>query len=213
MGLLRPVAFDRCALLIEIDEFRTFLAGNPRGERRDFPPFFGARPQLCAFLATFNNAVRAPDHIAHEFSLWNDFVCDLVTGSRMDGAFLFVEFEDASETRLFKAVKGRHTSRWGSRVEAGLSQVTDWLFRLDRARNTDELERDLGAWTVRPVGLVVAGRSSEVTAYDEVRLRWRSENTVVGGSKIAIMTYDDLLDWLDDRVAYVRGLDEESREL
>jgi hypothetical protein len=46
----------------------------------------------------------------------------------------------------------------------------------------------------------------EVTNYDSARLKWRSENTVIGGSKIAIMTYDDLLDWLDGRLTLLNRL-------
>lgn len=212
MGLLRPVAPDRRVLLQEIDEFRTFLAGNPRAERKQFLPFFNARDQLCAFLATFNNAVLEPDHVAHEFALWGDFVCDTLSGSKRNGAFVLIEFEDAGEASLFRRVAGRRVSRWGARVEAGLSQVTDWLFRLDRARNSSEMERDFGTRQVRPLGLVVVGRRSEVTPYDLERLNWRSEHTVVGGAQIAIMTYDDLLDWLDGRVNLVKGLDEEGED-
>lgn len=213
MGLLRPVSPDRREILADVDAYRSFLAGNPRGERRDFLPFFGGRPQLCAFLGTFNPGVRQTDHVASEFPLWGDFVCDVVTGSRLDGAFVFVEFEDASETSLFRRTADRKVSRWGARVEAGLSQVADWLFRLDGARNTNEMEREFGSRQVRPVGLVVAGRRSEVTSYDYARLNWRSENTVIGGSKIAIMTYDDLLDWFDGRVSLLKRLGDSDGEL
>ncbi|MDQ2803197.1 MAG: DUF4263 domain-containing protein [Pseudomonadota bacterium] len=212
MGLLQPVIPDRRALLRDVENFRSFLSGSPRAERAEFLPFFGARAQLCAFLATFNSAVRRPDHVAYEFPLWGDFVCDVVAGSRRDGAFVFIEFEDAGETSLFRSVRGRKVSRWGGRVEAGVSQVTDWLFRLDGARNTNEMEREFGNRQVRPLGLVVAGRRAEVGAYDAARLTWRSENTVIGGSKIAIMTYDDLLEWLDGRVSLVQRLDEEEGE-
>jgi hypothetical protein len=58
---------------------------------------------------------------------------------------------------------------------------------------------------VRPVGLVVAGRRSEVTGYYAMRLNWRSENTIIGGSRIAIMTYDDLLEWFEGRVALLKA--------
>jgi hypothetical protein len=145
MSLFQRVSPDRSAILSDVEAFRAFLTTNPRGERAHFLPFFASRPQLCAFLATFSNNVRQADNIAYEFPLWGDFVCDLITGSRLDGAFVLVEFEDASETSLFRAVAGRRVSRWGSRVEAGLSQITDWLFRLDSARNTDEMERDFGS--------------------------------------------------------------------
>lgn len=75
------------------------------------------------------------------------------------------------------------------------------------------MEREFGNRQVRPVGLVVAEQQSEVSSYDAVRLKWRSENTVVGGSKIAIMTYDDLLDWFDGRVALLKQLGESQEQL
>jgi hypothetical protein len=212
MGLLEPVAPDRRTLIREIQEYRDFLGTNPRGERSHFLPFFAARRQLCAFLATYHSDVIQTDSLGYEISLWGDFACDLVTGSKLDAAFVFVEFEDASETSLFKAVSGRKVSRWGGRVEAGISQVTDWLFRLDSARNSLEMEREFGNRMIKPLGLVVVGRRSEITAYDFQRLAWRSEHTVIGGSKIAILTYDDLLDWLDGRLALVKGLDEEAQQ-
>ena len=212
MGLLRSVVPDRRVLLQEIEDFRTFLSGNPRAERSEFLPFFAAHDQLCAYLATINGAVSQADYVAHEFSLWGDFVCDMVSGSKQSAGFVFVEFEDAGRASLFRQVSGRRVSRWGVRVEAGISQVTDWLFRLDGARNSGEMEREFGQRQVRPLGLIVAGRRSEVSPYDQMRLNWRSEHTVIGGSKVVIMTYDDLLEWMDGRASLVRTLDEEGEE-
>jgi hypothetical protein len=208
MTLLEAITPDRRALLDELQKYKDFLANNPRGERSDFLPFFRRHKQLCAFFATYHNGVRQADSVGYEISLWGDFVCDLVTGSKLDGAFVFVEFEDASKTSLFRAVRGRKVSRWGDRAESGISQVTDWLFRLDSARDSNEIEREFGSRAIRPLGLVVAGRRSEVTAYDARRLAWRSEHTIISGARIAIMTYDDLLDWLDGRVALLKGLEE-----
>jgi hypothetical protein len=39
-------------------------------------------------------------------------------------------------------------------------------------------------------------------------LHLRSEHTVVGGSKLDIATYDDLLGWLDGRLSLVRSLED-----
>jgi len=94
-------------------------------------------------------------------------VCDTLSGSKHNGALIFIEFENASATSLFRRVAGRRVSRCGARFEAGLSQVTDWLFRLDCARNWSEMERDFGIRQRRPLGLVVADRRSKVTPYDE----------------------------------------------
>jgi hypothetical protein len=105
-----------------------------------------------------------------EFSLWGDFICDLVSGSVRDAAFTSVEFEDAAENSLFRPQAGRRNSHWGTRADHGVSQVIDWLFRISREDGSDQLQRDFGARHLRLMGLVVVGRSADVKEYDRVRL-------------------------------------------
>jgi len=204
MPLLDELLPDGTILLREVEEFRAFLATNPRGERAAFLPFFAAHPQLCAYLGTLNDRVSAGTHVKTELSLWGDFTCDLVAGSLQDGAFVFVEFEDASPTSLFRRRRGRRNSYWGTRVERGISQVTDWLFRISSEGSSDRMERDFGARHITPMGVLVVGRSAEVSNYDRNRLDWRSAHSVIGGAKLSILTYDDLLAWLDGRVTVLR---------
>ena len=45
-----------------------------------------------------------------------------------------------------------------------------------------------------------------------MRLNWRSEHAVIGGSKVVITTYDDLLEWMDGRASLVRTLGAECEE-
>src|SRR5271168_4941685 len=124
MALLDLIAPDGAVLLREIELFSQFLAGNPRGEREHFLPFFKKHLQLGAYLGTLNDKVSSATHVKSELPLWGDFVCDLVAGNFEDGAFVFIEFEDASETSLFRPQRGRKNTHWGTRVEHGISQVT-----------------------------------------------------------------------------------------
>ena len=206
MSLLREVPPDGPALLREIDEFQTFLSNNPHGERKHFLPFFAMHPQLCAYLGSLNGAVRLPTHIATEFSLWGDFTCDLMAGSPLDRAFACIEFEDATKKSVFRPEAGRKNSHWGTRAEHGISQVNDWLFRISREVGTDVLERDLGARHINLMGVVVIGRSADISAYDRLRLDWRSQNSSVGEARLNIFTYDDLLGWLEGRLAMLRTI-------
>lgn len=73
MPLLREIHPDGTRLLEEIEEFRRFLATNPRGERSHFLPFFAGHLQLCAYLGTLNDRVRVATHVGTEVSLWGDF--------------------------------------------------------------------------------------------------------------------------------------------
>jgi hypothetical protein len=188
MGRLEPVSVERTLLLAQIEDYRVFLTGNPRAERDEFLPFFRARPQLSAYIGTLHRKVGTADRLAFEFSLWGDFRCDLVAGDLSTGAFVFAEFEGAGESDLFRREPGRRVSRWGNRVEGAISQVTDWLFRLAQEQNSPTMERDLGVQNPHPVGLVVAGRGSEVDTYDARRLAWRSDHTIIGGSQLILMT-------------------------
>lgn len=201
---------NRVNLLREIDEFREFLKTNPNSERAQFLPFFAEHLQLCAHLGELNDKVNTVTHVGTEVGLWGDFICDLVAGSCGNGAFVFVEFEDASKTSLFLPKKrGRKNSQWGTRVEHGISQVVDWLFRIDSESTSDNIVRDFGARHLSPYCVVVTGRNAEVSDYDRIRLDWRSKHTIVGGAKLAILTYDDLLGWLDARVKLLRTLSED----
>jgi hypothetical protein len=205
MPLLDELRSDGAILLCEIEEFRAFLAAKPRGERTDFLPFFSAHRQLCAHLGTMHDRVSIGTHVRAELSLWGDFICDLVAGSVQAAAFVFFEFEDASPTSLFRRRRGRKNSYWGARVERGISQVTDWLFRIGSEGPSDRMERDFGARHIVPMAVVVVGRRSEVSPYDRIRLDWRSAHSIIGGAKLSILTYDDPLDWLDGRVALLRS--------
>lgn len=82
--------------------------------------------------------------------------------------------------------------------------MIDWLFRITSEGPSASMERDFGTRHITPMGLVVAGRSEEVTPYDRERLDWRSRHSIVGGAKLAIVTYDDLLAWLDGRATLLR---------
>jgi hypothetical protein len=206
VALLQEVKLDGRELLGEVNQFRRFLSKKPRGERKHFLPFFAHHTQLCAYLGLLNGAVSLPTHIATEFSLWGDFACDLLAGSRMDKAFVCIEFEDASKNSLFRPEAGRKNSHWGTRAEHGISQVNDWLFRIASEDGSEVLKRDFGARHIKLMGLVVVGRNADVSDYDRLRLDWRSRNSIVGGANLAILTYDDVLAWLDGRVEMLRTI-------
>jgi antiviral defense system Shedu protein SduA len=145
MALFNEIIPDKEKLLQEVELFRKFLATNPVGERAQFLPFFAQHPQLCGFLATMNDSVRAGTQVKSELSLWGDFTCDLVVGNLDDAAFVFIEFESAAQRTLFQSRPGRKNSHWGLRVEHGVSQVIDWLFRINTEGPSDRMERDFGA--------------------------------------------------------------------
>jgi hypothetical protein len=73
MALFNEIIPDKEKLLQEVELFRKFPATNPVGERAQFLPFFAQHPQLCGFLATMNDSVRAGTQVKSELSLWGDY--------------------------------------------------------------------------------------------------------------------------------------------
>jgi len=82
MPILSTLTPNGTTLLYEIDAFRHFLATHPSGERQHFLPFFSAHPQLCAFLATLNDAVSYGTQVKTELSLC---MRKMVWATRKDG--------------------------------------------------------------------------------------------------------------------------------
>jgi hypothetical protein len=203
MPALEEIRADGRILLSDIEALRQFLIGNPTAERAEFLPFFSSHAQLCTFLRTLYDRVKAVTHWKRELDLFGDFKCDLAVGSANDGAFVLVEFEDAGPKSLFDTDKRVKNSVWGRRVEQAVSQVNDWLFRVNSEGPSPQMERDFGNRNSTFMGVIVVGRSADVSRYDRSRLDWPSQNTIIGGSKLSIFTYDDLLDWLDGRANHI----------
>jgi hypothetical protein len=203
MPVLDEIVLDGAALLADIEALRQFLGTNPQAERKQLLPFFATRPQLCTLIGMLHDRVKLVTHWNHELDLFGDFRCDLAVGSPKDGAFVLIEFEDARRASLFDRRGRVKNSHWGLRAERAVSQVNDWLFRLNTEGASARMERDFGNRNCVFMGVIVVGRSRDVSAYDRARLDWRSQNTLIGGSKLSIFTYDDLLEWLDGRARFL----------
>jgi hypothetical protein len=163
MPLLDELHFNGTTLLREIEEFRTFLATDPRGERADF------LPSLRHSHASGNPGIS---------------VC-------------------CPWTPAFAGVTEK--GRWRNSCPASRHFPGDRLAVSDQQRGfSDRMERDFGTRHITPMVVVVVGRNAEVTAYDRTRLEWRSAHSIIGGAKLSILTYDDLLAWLDGRVTVLR---------
>jgi Domain of unknown function (DUF4263) len=133
------------------------------------------------------------DRLAHEVSLFGDFVCDLAVGDSQTGAVLLVEFEDAADDSMFTAKRGRSTTTWAPRLEQGFSRISDWLWRLEAEGPSEAMERIFGRRRPLFEVAVIAGRSRGLSDVDRGRLEWRTNNTSLGGKALICLTYDDLI--------------------
>jgi hypothetical protein len=197
------VCFDPDLCLRETKELQALLASRASlDERADILPFFKARLQLSAFLGSYHPDIARFDLVAHEFSLFGDFVCDVVVGDTKTRAFIFIEFEDAARHSIFKArkSKGRSTPEWATRFERGFSQVVDWFYKLHDQSNTTAFEEKFGARSIQYQGLLVIGRNEPMGPREKQRLLWRQEHVTVYSKQVHCKTFDQVCENLLHRL-------------
>jgi hypothetical protein len=177
----------------ELKMLRRLLVGSRvLKERDDILPLFKRCLHLSASLGDYHRGIVNPDLVAHEYDLFGDFSCDLVAGDSRQGAYLFVEFEDAAPQSIFVRRKGKASPEWAPRFERGFSQLVDWFYKLADMEKTDEYTGRFGGKTNACVGLLVVGRSETLGEREERRLRWRQDKVLVNSNKIHCVTFDQL---------------------
>jgi hypothetical protein len=208
MKRFESFTLDRVAVWDELAAFETLLGPDTSAlsERADILPFFRQNLNLASLLGFGKSHLITPDVLKPEFSLVGDHACDMAVGEKRDGKglFCFVEFEDAEPGSVFRqGTKG--TPDWSPRLEHGFSQIVDWFYALADQSQTrlfrDFFDTDLADYC----GVLVIGRDGFLTDSMRTRLRWRSQNTLIGGKPISILTFDQLLRDLRAGVGYCSG--------
>jgi hypothetical protein len=208
MKRLEPFKLDRAAVRNELAAFEKVLGPDTRelSEQRDILPFFKQNSNLASLLSFGKSHLVTPDVLKTEFSLVGDHACDLAIGEKRagKGLFCFVEFENAEAGSIFRqGTKG--TPDWSPRLEHGFSQLVDWFYTLADQSQTrlfrDLFDTDLADYC----GVLVIGRDGFLTEPMHARLRWRSQNTLIGGKPISIITFDQLLRELRAAVEFCLG--------
>jgi Domain of unknown function (DUF4263) len=206
MRTFEPITLNLNQLADEVDELADFLASHTAlKEREQVAPFFKSKKQLCAALSLTNSSVELPDRVAVELDLFGDFACDVASGDSSANAFTLVEFEDAQECSVLgKLERGKTMKRWAPRFERGFSQLVDWAWRLHtEGGTTDAYHRIFGANNANVHLLLIAGRDTDLRPEDHARIRWRANNTSLGGFRTTCMTFDGVLNTLRRRLTLV----------
>jgi hypothetical protein len=196
MKRFEPFTLDRAAVRDELAAFERLLGPdtNELSERADILPFFKRNLNLASLLGFAKSHLVSPDVLKTEFPLVGDHACDLAVGERRNGKglFCFVEFEDAEAGSVFRpGAKG--TPDWSPRLEHGFSQIIDWFYTLADQSQTKLFRDFFGTDLADYAGLLVIGRDGFLTEPMRARLRWRSQNTLIAGKPISIITFDQLL--------------------
>lgn len=203
---LTPIGLNYSKISTEAEEFRDFLGAHDQlKERRDILPFFKARAGLSTFINSYNGRANKHDCYAHEYPLFGDFVCDLVVGDLTNKAYTFVEFEDAAPNSIFLS-NARSIPEWSRRFEHGFSQILDWFHKLDSHRHSTEFETRFNGRDIHAMGLLVIGRTQNLSSRERERLDWRHTQVLVNGKQIFSVTYDGLCETLIKRLEWIREI-------
>ena len=189
------IRYNRDECLRHLDEFRALLDSRAElEEQADVKPFFDERPQFSALVGTtYAPEACSCDLVAAQYQLFGDFGCDLAVGDSRRHVFGFVEWEDATARSLFRSRGRKATPEWSARVEAGFSQIIDWLWKLDDMSRTDEFHARFGHRHAEYFALLVVGRDDQLEHQrEQTRWHWRSRRVVVNGRPVRLVTYDDL---------------------
>jgi hypothetical protein len=193
MKQFRPVTFDPLQCRKELDALQSLLGSKQElSERNDIQPLFKGNSQLSAFIGTYFPNIGPANLLAYEFDVFGDFTADIVIGNHERGVFCAIELEDARPNSIFNKLEGRATKEWGRRFEHGFGQLVDWFFSFDDHRNSKGFTKSFGYGHIEFFGMLLVGRSADLSEDDRARLRWRSDRVSVNTHKVLCRTYDEL---------------------
>ena len=190
----------------ELGQFQQPLdthSDTPLREREHVLPFFQNHRHVAALIGSCNSRIARVDRMAFEFDIFGDHKADHAVGDSQNHQYCFVEFEDATETSIFKK-SAKATPEWSPRFDHGFSQIIDWILWLDNQRGTVPYTSRFDAPSIQFVAVLVIGRDRflEKPLHRE-RLVWRSEQVVVASRKVNCITYDQLSRELSRRLKFL----------
>jgi hypothetical protein len=161
------------------------LLENPRCTEREVHDFLASFPVI---LDASGHAVRS------EVRLGKAYRVDLLIQYRdLERRVLLIELEAPSKRLLTRAGRPR------APITHAIQQVEDWLRWW--ARNPADIPQGIDNG-VHPHGLVVAGRKQALTEDEQLLLLHLNQNR-----HVQLLTYDDLLDRLEDMIRNIEALD------
>jgi hypothetical protein len=176
------------------------------GEKNDILPFFNARPHICAFMGTYNLNIVDYKKISYccEFDIFGDHTADLAVGDTSNHEYCFIEFEDATETSVFKKTR-KQTPEWSARFEHGFSQLVDWILWIENNKGNAAFVNRFNSHTIRYNMLLVIGRDKHIVSQGlKDRMNWRTDQVVVASKKFHCITFDKLYEDLSLRVEILK---------
>ncbi len=206
--MLNDLVFDISECAKEVKEFGKLLKGKTAlKERTDILKFFRRHQHISAFIALYDTHITKYNKIKHEYNVAGKFQADLIVGDSTKHAYCLIEFEEGAPGSIFKKKSvTRSFPEWSGRFEHGYSQIIDWFWCLDDIKKTTMLEEDFGHGDFSVHGILVIGRSVNLSDTDRRRLLWRSNKVVIDSHIITCLTYDMLYEDMSAKLEQVKGM-------
>jgi hypothetical protein len=187
------IDFDPGQCRKEVDRFQALLDSKAElSERNDLQPLFKESPQLSAFIGTIFPNIGPANRLAYEFGIFGDYRADILIGNFERKSFCAIELEDARPNSIFSKAGDKGTTEWGRRFEHGFGQLVDWFFSFDDQKNTVHFTKLFGYGYIEFFGLLLIGRSADISEHDRTRLRWRPDRVSVNTHIVYCRNYDEL---------------------
>lgn len=200
MKELDSVVFDRVRCRQELDRLQALLASKTEfSERDDLLPLFKSCSQLAAFIGSIIPGIGPASRLAYEFDVFGNYTADLMIGNPEKKAYCAIEMEDARPNSILNQTTGRAAKEWGRRLEHGFGQLVDWFFSFDDLKRSSAFTNHFGYGHIEFFGLLLVGRSADLTENDRTRLRWRSDRVSINTHKVYCLTYDELSEALNSQ--------------
>jgi hypothetical protein len=191
------IDFDPRQCRAELDRLQLLLASKAElSERDDLQPLFKSSPQLAGFIGANIPKIGPANRLAYEFQIFGDYSADMVIGNFESKTFCAIELEDARPDSIFHKLPDKATSEWGRRFEHGFGQLVDWFFSFDDHKNSTGFTKHFGFGHIEFFGMLLIGRSANLSEHERTRLRWHSDRVAVNTHKVFCLTYDELYDSL-----------------
>jgi Domain of unknown function (DUF4263) len=83
-------------------------------------------------------------------------------------------------------------------LEHGFGQLVDWFFSFDDHKNSAAFTKHFGYGHIEFFGMLLIGRTGDLSEHDRTRLRWRSGRVTINTHKVYCRTYDELYESLQN---------------
>jgi hypothetical protein len=209
MAALKTLSLSKKQVKDDLKAFKALLndpSKSSLSEKTDILPFFNGRPHICAFIGTYNPNIVDYKNIRYacEFDIFGDHTADLAVGDASSHEYCFIEFEDATETSVFKKTP-KQTPEWSARFEHGFSQLVDWILWIENNKGSTAFVNRFNTQSIRYNMLLVIGREKHIASQGlRDRMNWRTDQVVVASKKFHCITFDKLYEDLSLRVEILK---------